>query len=337
MEFSIVMNYFYILKLIFSDPIVYSSLYIIIVISLSYIFWNLFFVFKEYFIPNVREYLTMGEHQLKGKTPTAAGIAFFIPLILNIYFFRYNMSIFLSSIVGILMGILGLYDDLYKIWYKKGIIEKEKFKWQLLIAGLISIIWYFCTSIHGVLCGTFIIPLSILYILWTMFIIIGTANGVNITDGLDGLAASQSILCFLFLFFLSPVLDLNFSVEIFFSILGMIIALYIFLYYNQYPAKVFMGDSGSLMLGGYISMMFITNHVEIFLPVAGVIFVIETASVLIQYFYYKKYKTRYFLCAPIHHHFEKLGHNEQHIVFYAVVITGSIMAINYFFFFISML
>ena len=163
-----------------------------------------------------------------------------------------------------------------------------------------------------------------LYVVFVLFVVTGTVNAVNLTDGLDGLASSVTVIVSLFFavaaFMFGETGASGFSVAIMGGLLG-------FLIYNKYPAKVFMGDTGSLFLGGAMAVIAIGLEMPLFLIIAGFIYFAETLSVIIQVASYKLTKKRVFKMAPIHHHFEMCGWNEKKIVGVFSAVTFVLCAV----------
>lgn len=291
----------------------------------SSIIFILIITFKKYFIAEPREFLTMGEHSLKKSTPSMGGFIFFPPLFYGLFFFYFDPKVLTVCLAGIFFGLIGFIDDWIKINKKKGLSASNKFFLHSLFAIIISIYWYNQTDSTTLNLFFLKIDLGIFYILWTSFVMIATSHAVNITDGLDGLAIFHSILVLVFgfmlsnLFYYSSYLYFISNNSILYLYSMIIISLSFFGFCNFYPARIFMGDTGALCLGGIISTLFIIFQMELMLPVVGIFFVIETLSVIIQYIYFKKYKTRFFLCAPLHHHFEKKKWHEVQIVSYSLM------------------
>ncbi|MCG1008638.1 phospho-N-acetylmuramoyl-pentapeptide-transferase [Salinicoccus sp. ID82-1] len=273
-------------------------------------------------------------HQVKTGTPTMGGLTYLIPvIILSIIALlmvddAYKMLVLVIVTVG--FGLIGFIDD-YIIVVKKdnrGLSSKQKFLAQIIV----SIIVYFImtqaitdieTSIH--IPGTDInIPLGILFMLWIVFWQVGFSNAVNLTDGLDGLATGLSIIAFSS-FLVIAIMQEEMAIALF--LLIMIGALLGFLVYNKYPAKLFMGDTGSLALGGIIATVSIMLNESLLLLLIGIVFVVETASVMMQVASYKLTGRRIFRMTPIHHHFELGGWSEWKIVIVfwtAGIIAGAI-------------
>ena len=232
------------------------------------------------------------------------------------------------------LGLLGFVDDLLKIQKRnsRGLNSKLKFLGQLLISFVVLIILIYFSNhqfinfIYFPFFKNLVFDLGIFYLLFGLFVIIGSSNAVNLTDGLDGLATvpvmlvalSFSLICYLVgntifanylqIQYIPNVGELSiFCGSIVGSCLG-------FLWYNAPPAKIFMGDTGSLSLGGSIAAVAIIVKHEIVLAIIGGLFVLETVSVIIQVISFKLTGKRVFMMAPIHHHFEKKGWAESTIV-----------------------
>ncbi|MFV0274735.1 MAG: phospho-N-acetylmuramoyl-pentapeptide-transferase [Bacilli bacterium] len=289
----------------------------------------------------INQYLRKTHSEKKG-TPTMGGIIFILPTLLAILILyvldkisiSYNLVLVL--VVFFSYGLLGFIDDFLIIKRKKneGLTALQKFIGQALIAliffwifmqgGNDPILWIHTFNIK--------IHLGVLYGFFILFYIIGFSNAVNLTDGLDGLAGGLSTMSFLTL----GILSLNATwlagyeeIGIFcFVLVG---ALFGFLIFNTKPAKVFMGDTGSLALGGVMATVAILTRHEIVLLAIGGVFIIETLSVIIQVTSFKLTGKRVFLMSPLHHHFEKLGWIEQDIVklFWIVGLLFNMAAITF--------
>ncbi|WP_462420423.1 phospho-N-acetylmuramoyl-pentapeptide-transferase [Salinicoccus sp. Marseille-QA3877] len=260
-------------------------------------------------------------HMAKTGTPTMGGLTYLIPTILLAFaalFFVddiYKMLVLIIVTIG--FGLIGFIDD-YIIVVKKdntGLSSKQKFIAQIAVSIIVYIImanWIpdISNSIH--IPGTeWSIPLGFLFVLWIIFWLVGFSNAVNLTDGLDGLATGLSIIAF-GAFLTIAWMYHEYEIALFLCII--IGALIGFLIYNKYPAKLFMGDTGSLALGGLIGIVSIMINNSLLLLIIGVVFVIETASVILQVASFKLTGKRIFKMTPIHHHFELLGWSERKIV-----------------------
>ena len=277
-------------------------------------------------------------HQIKGKTPTMGGIFIILVTILNIFIWSdiTKPEPWLICATLILFGSIGLLDDLYKVWYKKGISPKFKFRMQILCSLIIALLWIWFKNpdpiIYIPIFKHATINLSYLLIPWIMFILIATSNAVNLTDGLDGLAIGTLILNFSFftcVAYLAGHAEFASYLQMPFvgcselTIAGttLIGASLGFLWFNAHPAQIFMGDVGSLSLGATLAMMALISRQELLLPITGGIFVIETISVIAQIFSIKTFGKKILRMAPLHHHFEMLGWPEFKITVRFHIIT----------------
>jgi phospho-N-acetylmuramoyl-pentapeptide-transferase len=259
--------------------------------------------------------------ETKEKTPSFGGILFILAPFFVVPFFLNSITTTYIEffLLAFLLGFVGLLDDLFKIFHpSKGISARAKSLGQigasllfLFIAiqfgGLESVnIPFFCdvrfTQSWYHLLGTGF---------FLTFILVGTSNAVNLTDGMDGLASSLSIVTLIFMAILG--IDCQ-DLTLYYLLIALMGSLVAFFLFNKKPARIFMGDVGSLPLGGLIAGFAIFLHQELFLIFLGGMFVVETLSVILQVFYYKKTKKRIFACAPLHHHYQFKGQSEQWIV-----------------------
>ena len=272
----------------------------------------------------------------KSGTPTMGGLMILIGIIVSTLMWAdlTNVYIWIVLFVCTSLGLLGFVDDYLKIKHKNssGINAKLKFLGQLLISLVAIITLIYFTEHESILNLYFpffknlVLNMGLFFIPFGIFVIIGSSNAVNLTDGLDGLATvpvmlvalSFSLICYLVgntIF--SNYLQIQYipnvgELSIFCgSIVGSCLG---FLWYNAPPAKIFMGDTGSLSLGGSIASVAIIVKHEIVLAIVGGLFVLETASVIIQVVSFKLTGKRVFKMAPIHHHFEKKGWAESTVV-----------------------
>jgi phospho-N-acetylmuramoyl-pentapeptide-transferase len=266
-------------------------------------------------------------------TPTFGGILIIISIIVSSILWTSEFSKFnyILILTLILFGFIGFYDDYQKVRTKKGISSKNKFILQILF----TIIVYFSILLNGFDLDNFFIPflknasleLGFFYFFLILFVIIGSTNATNLTDGLDGLVSMPLIFVFLtFTVFAYILGNINFSNyllinyipgsgEIVIFCTSAIGAILGFLWFNSSPASIFMGDTGSQSLGASLAVTSILLKQEFVLAIAGGLFVIETLSVMIQVIFFKLTKgRRFFLMAPLHHHYEKKGLPEQKIV-----------------------
>lgn len=265
---------------------------------------------------------SLERHISKEGTPTMGGLIFIIPFI--ILTIRYKVNILLI-IPAILYAILGFIDDYIKIKYSnnKGLSIIQKFLLELLIA----IIFYFLYLISGysneICIFNYSFDIGFLYGIWVLFMLVSFTNAVNITDGLDGLCTGLTII------FLLGFLIIIKNNDIISAIIIIIASLIIFLFYNKYPAKVFMGDIGSLFLGSFMVCISFLIKKEYLLVIIGSVFILEIFSSFIQVISIKLFHKKIFKKAPLHHHFEEFNISERIIVllFYLLGITMLLIGI----------
>lgn len=286
---------------------------------------------------------TLGERHLKKQgTPTIGGIIFIVPTLIIMLAFiitgkvDFSANLFIVLFVFIAYAILGYVDD-YLIVRKnnnKGLSIFTKLTIQVVIALVFFYIFMSTGNEPIVDIHTLGITINLgwFYGLFLLFVLVASSNAVNLTDGLDGLAAGLSAIAFFTFGIISwgaGWTSGNEDMAIFcFVLVGALVG---FLIYNSYPAKVFMGDTGSLALGAALaSVAIITNHEITLIIVAGV-FIIETLSVIIQLIAIKKFHTKVFKMAPLHHHFEQIGWTETDIVrmFWVVGLILSMISIGF--------
>ena len=300
----------------------------------------------------IREELS-AEHQAKRGTPTMGGILIIGSVFFSTILWARLDSVFLWLALGAttLFAAVGFADDWIKIVKKRslGLTGKQKLAGQLITALAVWGILYFATNYSWNLSipffketaepfGVSVIP-PIVYLLFIIFILLGSSNAVNLTDGMDGLAASVTFIAMAALTALTYVasdrrwaeyLDITHnpaSAELTIFCGAMVGASLGFLWYNAPPAEVFMGDVGSLAIGGALGTVAILTKQEFLLPFIGGVFMIEAISVMIQVSYFKFTKRtagvgkRIFLQAPLHHHFQLSGWKEPKIVFRFVIVA----------------
>lgn len=264
-------------------------------------------------------------HIKKAGTPTLGGLIFIIPTILSLIVLYLKGSIELSSNLIILVfvfisyALLGFVDDYKKLKYKNndGLSIVSKLFFQTLIALVFYIIYKNNGGTSTLILSFFNlkIPMGWLFGVFILFLLVGTTNAVNITDGLDGLCGGLSFMALMaygVISWGSYWVSGNEDMAIFcFVLMGGVLG---FLVFNTHPARVFMGDTGSLALGAALATVAILTHHELSLAVIGGVFVVETLSSFAQIIAIRKFNKRIFLRAPIHHHFEQLGWSETDIV-----------------------
>ena len=260
-------------------------------------------------------------HRKKEGTPTMGGLIFIIPTVVISLGLILTKKISYTSNLGIVLlvfigyAVIGFLDDFLSIKKKnnEGLTTYQKLFLQVLIAVGFFYIYMKNGGQTSWIVGTLHIDFEMgwLYGLFILLILVGASNAVNLTDGLDGLAGGLSAIAFIAFSLISLMVGFE-DIGIFSLILvGSIIG---FLVFNTYPAKIFMGDTGSLALGGVMGTIAILTHRELTLLVVAGIFVIETLSVIIQVFWVQVLHKKLFLMTPLHHHFEKLGWKENDIV-----------------------
>lgn len=262
-------------------------------------------------------------HLKKAGTPTIGGLIFIFATIITMFIMVGNPTdeamIALYSFVG--FGFVGFLDDLLKIIKKKneGLTSGQKMILLLIVSGFLT--WYAYKYIGTSINIPFLngqINFGLFYIPFVMFYFAGVTNAVNLTDGLDGLATSVTVLVTTFLGIISYNLG-HISLAIFcVALAGALLA---FLRFNAFPARVFMGDTGSLALGGAVAMVALILKMPLILVLIGIIYVIETLSVILQVASFKLTGKRIFKMAPIHHHFEQCGWPETKVVFTFWIVT----------------
>lgn len=271
-------------------------------------------------------------HKKKSGTPTMGGVIFILAAsIVTLVFDKSKESIFVLC-VALSYGIIGFVDDFIKIVMKRnlGLTERQKLIMQIAAAAIAIVVGLKTGILSYEIYVPFIktkLNLWYFYIPFALFVMVGGTNSVNLTDGLDGLASS--VTCVVSIFFTVMAYKLNMPyIAIFCAALtGSLLA---FLIFNAYPAKVFMGDTGSLFLGGAICSVALVLKLPLILVFAGGIYIIETLSVIIQVTSFKLTGKRVFKMSPIHHHFEMCGLSERKIVVMFILISLVLCTISYF-------
>lgn len=271
-------------------------------------------------------------HLEKSGTPTMGGIAIITSLVLVTVVGReYSMDTLIMIGVTIAFGLIGFLDDYIKISKKHNLGLRAWQKLVLQIIAAVGVALYMQYS-YGEGTSVFIpfygkyVDFGWLFIPFVVFVVVAMSNGVNLTDGLDGLSSGVTAIVSI-TFALTSIYVGNKSAMVFFSALAG--ACLGFLIFNKYPAKLFMGDTGSLALGGALAAGAILLKMEFLLPIAGIIYVLEALSVIIQVGYYKRTKKRIFRMAPLHHHFEVGGMKETKVVlmFWGITLIGSLIGL----------
>lgn len=263
-------------------------------------------------------------HQKKSGTPTMGGIMIILAILVStLIWCPLSPEIIVALLLTLGYGLIGFLDDYIKVVKKRnlGLTAKQKFGLQILLALiLLAYVTYKGNMIREILWlpGTGIIwSIGWGYYVLAVLVLVGTTNAVNLTDGLDGLVSCVSMPVFFAYFCIAMILGPSSLSTFSLILLGSCIG---FLIYNHYPARVFMGDTGSLALGGAVAALALLTHTELLLIVVGIIYVLEALSVIIQVAYFKATGgRRVFRMTPIHHHFELGGWRETKVV---VVFTA---------------
>ena len=276
-------------------------------------------------------------HMHKKGTPTMGGISFIIAIVISLIVAMFldspNIQYYILFIyTTISFSIIGYIDDMLIVVKKKndGLAPRKKLMLQILFSVifyiLVTFIYKDINYIH-IPGFDYNLNISYLYIIFLVFWQTGFSNAVNLTDGLDGLATSVTIITTSTLALLAYK-ENNFPVLVFcLTIVGALVG---FLLFNRNPAKIFMGDTGSLALGGILAAISVILHKEVAFLFIGLVYILETLSVIIQVAYFKKTGKRIFKMSPLHHHFELSGYGEVKTVYIFVIIAVISSAIGYF-------
>lgn len=266
-------------------------------------------------------------HLQKNGTPTMGGLVILASILITslIYVGRYTEIIpVLFMTLG--FGLIGFLDDYIKVVKKRslGLTPLQKMALQFVVTG-VFIYYYFQVAgldtsvkipfVEGI---GFTMP-TWLFIIFVFIVVLGTVNGVNFTDGLDGLASGVTVIVATFFTIVALSVNPNMT-PITGAVVGSLLG---FLLFNTYPARVFMGDTGSLALGGFVSAIALILHMPLFIVIVGLIYLVEVISVILQVGYFKiTHGKRIFKMAPIHHHFELCGYSETQVVAAFSIITA---------------
>jgi phospho-N-acetylmuramoyl-pentapeptide-transferase len=288
-------------------------------------------------------------HQAKSTTPTMGGLVFLgSTLFASLLTIKYNNFFALGALLTIILfSLIGIKDDISKITHKKneaGLSSRAKFLMQIgasIIIGLYLYFGNFMTELYIPFYKHPIFDMNIIAIVFWTMVFVSTSNAVNLTDGLDGLATVPSIFSIMsltvFVYVMGHAILSDYLLvpnikgigEVTIVATALIGSLIGFLWHNCHPAEIFMGDSGSLALGGFIAYMAIITKNELLLFLVGFVFVMETVSVILQVGSYKARKKRVFKMAPIHHHFELKGWAENKIIvrFWIMALISNLLAL----------
>jgi phospho-N-acetylmuramoyl-pentapeptide-transferase len=305
-----------------------ASLLICIFLSPTFIA----FVRRREFGQNIREEGPEGHHEKAG-TPTMGGIIIFAAITVPFLILSdYNAHAIGVLLAALLCALLGFVDDYMKIVRRRSLGVRGRTK--LLAQVVISLgLWWIATKRAGLSSDLRLwivdghIDLGPFYPILIFLVVAGTTNAVNLTDGLDGLAAGCAaivLLSYIGITFITPG-DKDLTL-----LAGCLVGACVgFLWFNAFPATVFMGDTGSLGLGGAIAGLAVMTHTEILLVLLGGIFVIEALSVMIQVFSFQTFRKRVFLMAPVHHHFELMAWSETKIILRFWIVAAACAAFGF--------
>jgi phospho-N-acetylmuramoyl-pentapeptide-transferase len=277
---------------------------------------------------------TPARHRAKAGTPTMGGLVILGALLISTLLWGNlrNRYVWMAVIVTAGLGVIGLLDDLRKLRTRKGISARQKFGGQILLAGAVLLSLYvwppegFSTVLAIPFFKGWLITLGWLWVPFAIVVVVGASNAVNLTDGLDGLAIGPIVMAggaFAIIAYLTGnfraaeyllILNVRGTGELTVFCGALVGAALGFLWFNSYPAQVFMGDVGSLALGGAIGVLAVLTKSELLLPLIGGIYVVEAGSVIIQVLVFKLTGRRVFRMAPLHHHYELCGWAEPKII-----------------------
>ena len=276
-------------------------------------------------------------HNNKAGTPMMGGLMFIISAILCLVLslpFVAEKTAFYVLVLGLCFGLVGFLDDFFKLKFKRnlGLTALQKAMLQMAVSALYLYLLY----LEGSMTSDLYIPFldktvyvhPMAYIFFAMFVMVGCVNAVNITDGIDGLCGSVTIP--VMVFFTAAAVSME-KWDLALLPAAMVGGLIAYLFYNWHPAKVFMGDTGSLFLGGIVCGMAFALDMPLVLILVGFVYLVETLSVILQVGYFKlTHGKRIFKMAPIHHHFEMCGWKEEKIVIIFTAVTAALCVVAWF-------
>ena len=282
-------------------------------------------------------------HLIKAGTPTMGGVVMLMGLLGALAVVaRFNAATLATLLLVAVVAGIGLYDDWQKISKKRPEGLSARYKFLLLtlavvLADVIAVRYVGVTQTvlvpyfdRSLVLGPGVLGLA-LFSIFLLLVIAGTTNAVNLTDGLDGLAAGAGAIA-LVVYTAIAFLERQYDVALICG--AMVGAIVGFLWYNSHPADIFMGDTGSLAIGGVLAAAAVLTKTELLLPVIGGLFVLEAASVIVQVLVYKVTGRRVFKMAPIHHHFEFLGWEENKVVVRFWIVQAAFSAFGFFLYYI---
>lgn len=271
-------------------------------------------------------------HKKKSGTPTMGGFIFIAGVLVATLLMARDTSTLIVLLCAVGFGLIGFIDDFIKVILKRnlGLTALQKLALQIALAVAFVITLNALGLLHTDIILPFIkepVNLGWFYVAFAVFIMVGFVNAVNLTDGLDGLATSVTAVVSLFFAAVSLLVGNNSLAVFLVALTGGCLG---FLIFNHYPAKVFMGDTGSLFLGGAVSAAAIVLKMPLILVIVGIIYVVEALSVMLQVASFKLTGKRIFKMSPIHHHFEMCGWREVKIVLVFCAVTVVFCVIGYF-------
>lgn len=269
-------------------------------------------------------------HMKKSGTPTMGGLMMLVALVLALFWGKFTPHVLIALVLTLGHAIIGFIDDYIKVVMKRnlGLTAKQKFLLQFILAG--AYVYFAETHMQDTSLWVPLLNITVdfgwAYYALAFILLVGTTNAVNLTDGLDGLVSFVSIpvtLAFAFIAYMQGMLDVSgFALGLTGACIG-------FLLFNRHPAQVFMGDTGSLALGGGVAALALLTHTELLLVIIGGIYVAEATSVIIQVGYFRMTGgKRFFRMAPLHHHFELGGWNEVKVVQVFTLVSVLLSAVG---------
>ena len=269
-------------------------------------------------------------HMKKSGTPTMGGLMMLAALVLALFWGKFTPHVLIALVLTLGPAVIGFIDDYIKVVMKRnlGLTAKQKFLLQFILAG--AYVYFAETHLQDTSLWLPLLNITVdfgwAYYALAFILLVGTTNAVNLTDGLDGLVSFVSIpvtLAFAFIAYMQGMLDVSGFA------LGLTGACVGFLLFNRHPAQVFMGDTGSLALGGGVAALALLTHTELLLVIIGGIYVAEATSVIIQVGYFRMTGgKRFFRMAPLHHHFELGGWNEVKVVQVFTLVSVLLSAVG---------
>ena len=276
-------------------------------------------------------------HNNKAGTPMMGGLMFILSAVICLVVCVFTMqekTVFYVLVLGLCFGLVGFLDDFFKLKFKRnlGLTALQKALLQMAVSALYLYLLY----LEGSVTCDLYIPFTditveihpMVYIFFAMFVIVGCVNAVNLTDGVDGLCGSVTVPVMVFFAAVAIAMG-RFDLALLpAALIGGLIA---YLFYNWHPAKVFMGDTGSLFLGGIVCGMAFALDMPLILILVGIVYIVETLSVILQVGYFKlTHGKRLFKMSPIHHHFEMCGWKEEKIVLVFTAVSALMCLVAWF-------